>query len=99
MRYLNLLLCAIPITALRRSELMRYFDDQIRDQEWGYDSGWNGATTSGSVWIKTVSDGTELVGMLRITQASDEVFNIRFTVVTVDPAKHYSGRSSTVNSI
>lgn len=80
-------------TTVSRDELLRHFDDQIRDQLWLADTGWSGNSSLGSVWSKTGTNNDALVGELRIAEASIGVFNVRFTVSSVDPGNYYSGTS------
>ena len=81
-------------STMGRAELMSYFDDRIRDQQWVPDAGWSGSTSSGSVWTKTDEDSKAMVGVLRIADAAADIYNIRFTVSSIDPGKHFSGSSS-----
>lgn len=81
-------------STMGRAELMSYFDDKIRDQQWVPDAAWSGSTSSGTVWTKTDEDGKGMVGVLRIADAAADVYNVRFTVSSVDPGKHFSGSSS-----
>lgn len=82
---------------MSRSDLMTHFDQEIRRQEWLPDGGWTGSTSSGSVWTKTDEDGMGMVGVLRIADAATGVYNVRFTVSSINPEKHFSGSSSTSN--
>ncbi len=81
-------------STMGRAELMSYFDDTIRDQQWVPDAGWSGSTSSGSVWTKTDEDSKGMVGVLRIADAAADIYNVRFTVSSIDPGKHFSGSSS-----
>ena len=80
-------------TTMSRDELLRHFDDQILDQLWLADTGWSGNSSSGSVWSETGTNNDALIGELRVAEASIGVFNVRFTVSSVDPDNYYGGTS------
>lgn len=84
----------VVLTTLSRDALLRHFDDQIRTQGWTADSGWSGGMTAGTVWTRNDSNDRPLVGTMRIAEASDGVFNARFTVISVTPADDFGGSSS-----
>jgi hypothetical protein len=78
-----------------REELLGVLGEQVRNQDWRYDSGWSGSVSSGSVWSLSNEDGP-IVGVLRITEASSAVFNIRFSMspVSVDKRAFSAGSFS-----
>lgn len=67
-------------TTRSREELLGYLGDQIGNQNWLLDTGWSGSVSSGTVWSMSSEKDGEILGVLRITQAANEVFNIRFSV-------------------
>lgn len=88
----------VVATTMSRDELLRHFDDQIRDQLWIADTSWSGKSTLGSIWSKTGTKNDALVGELRIAEASTGVFNVRFTVSSVHPDNYYGGHSTTIGT-
>jgi hypothetical protein len=73
----------VASTDRSREELIAYFGDQIRSQNWQSDGAWTGTRTAGTVWSQsTIRDG-DIVGILSVTQASEQVFNIKFSVSAV----------------
>lgn len=83
-------------TSRTRDELIGLLGEQIRNQDWRYDSGWSGSVSSGSVWLLSGGEDGEMLGVLRITEASSGVFNSRFSVspVTVDKSTFSGGTFS-----
>lgn len=81
-------------TTLSRDGLLRHFDDQVRAQGWTADSGWSGGMTAGTVWTRNDANDRPLVGTMRIAEASDGVFNARFSVMSVAPADDFAGSAS-----
>ncbi len=73
--------------AIGRSELMTYFEDQIRQQGWEYQTNWSSYLSSGSVWaLETVEDGV-LIGTLHIIDSGGGPIRVRLSVNPADPKK------------
>ncbi len=73
--------------AVGRSDLLSYFENQIRDQEWEFQTGWSSHNSSGSVWVlDTVEDGM-LIGMLHLFDSGVDPIRVRFSVNPADPSK------------
>lgn len=70
-------------TTKSRQGLLEFLGNQIREQDWVADSAWSGNVSSGSVWSLSSADHGLFVGVLRITQASSDVFNVRFSISPV----------------
>ncbi len=76
-----------------RSDLLNYFENQIRDQEWKFQTGWSSDNSSGSVWVlDTVDDGT-LIGTLHLFDSGGDPIRVRFSVNPADPSKGKSNGS------
>jgi hypothetical protein len=71
-------------TDMGRSTLMAFFGDQIREQDWDYDAGWNGSVTSGSLWMRDDSELGILVGTLSITGTTAGAYKLQFDVASAD---------------
>lgn len=70
-----------------RSELQNYFDDQLRNQNWEFQTNWSSRLSSGSVWmLETANDGI-LIGTLHVFDSGANPMRVRFSVNPADPAK------------
>jgi hypothetical protein len=73
--------------ALSRSDLSSFLVNQIRDQEWEFQTSWSSHHSSGSVWVlDTVGDGL-LIGTLHLFDSGVEPIRVRFSVTPADPTK------------
>lgn len=84
---------------LERSGLSSHFENQIRDQGWGFQTSWSSRHSSGSVWtMDTVEDGL-LIGTLHVFDAGVDPVRIRFSVTPADPSKgmHHGSWSGSSN--
>lgn len=73
--------------AMGRSDLLSYFEGQIREQEWEFQTSWSSHLSSGSVWaLNTVEDGI-LIGTLHLFDNSVDPIRVRFSVNPADPTK------------
>jgi len=73
--------------AIGRSELQSYFEDQIRNQSWEFQTSWSSYLSSGSVWtLDTVEDGI-LIGTLHVYDSDADPIRVRFSVNPAAPTK------------
>lgn len=71
--------------ALSRSDLSSFLENQIRDQEWEFQTSWSSHHSSGSVWaLDTVEDGL-LIGTLHLFDSGIDPIRVRFSVTPADP--------------
>jgi hypothetical protein len=74
-------------SAMGRSELLSYFEDQIRSQSWEFQTSWSSHLSSGSVWtLNTAKDGI-LIGTLHAFDSGVDPIRVRFNVNPADPTK------------
>ena len=70
-----------------RSELQSFFEDQIRNQSWEFQTSWLSHLSSGSVWtLNTVDDGI-LIGTLHLFDSGADPIRVRFSINPADPTK------------
>ena len=73
--------------ALSRSDLSSFLENQIRDQDWEFQTSWSSHHSSGSVWaLDTVGDGL-LIGTLHLFDSGVDPIRVRFSVTPADPTK------------
>jgi hypothetical protein len=73
--------------AMGRSELQNFFEDQIRNQGWEFQTGWSSHISSGSVWtLDSAADGV-LIGTLHLFDSGADPVRVRFSVNPADPTK------------
>ena len=73
--------------ALGRSELQDFFENQIRNHNWEFQTGWSSHLSSGSVWkLNSAEDGI-LIGTLHLFDSGVEPIRVRFSVNPADPTK------------
>lgn len=72
---------------LSRSDLSTFLEDQIRDQQWEFQTRWSSLNSSGSVWALETVDSGLLVGTLHLMDAGADPIRIRFSVTPADPTK------------
>ena len=70
-----------------REELLGYFEDQIRDQNWIFKTRWSSDISSGSVWTQNTSAQGLLIGTLHVYGSGTEPVRIRFSIDSADPTK------------
>jgi len=68
-----------------RSELMTFFEDQIRQQGWEYQTNWSSHLSSGSVWSLDTVDVGVLIGTLHIFDSGTGPMRVRFSILPVTP--------------
>lgn len=73
--------------AMGRSELLSYFEDQIRGQSWEYQTSWSSHRSSGSVWALDTADDGFLIGTLHVYDSGADPIRVRFSVNPADPTK------------
>ena len=73
--------------ALGRSDLKSFLEDQIRDHEWEFQSGWSSHHSSGSVWALDNAEEGLLIGTLHLFDSGVDPIRVRFSVTPVDPTK------------
>jgi len=70
-----------------RSDLSNFLENQIRDQDWEFQTSWSSHHSSGSVWaLDTVDDGL-LIGTLHLFDSGVDPIRVRFSVTPADPTK------------
>ena len=80
--------------ALGRSDLSSFFENQIRDQGWEFQTRWSSQHSSGSVWaLDTIEDGL-LIGTLHVFNFSTHPIRVRFSVNPADATKGEDYNSS-----
>ena len=73
--------------SISREELVSYFGDQIRDQNWVFQAGWSSNLSWGSVWAQNTSDDGILIGTLHVYDAGTDPIRVRFSIDPADPTK------------
>lgn len=73
--------------AMGRSELQNFFEDQIRNQSWEFQTGWSSHLSSGSVWMLDSADDGILIGTLHLFDSGVDPIRVRFSVNPADPTK------------
>jgi len=73
------------LTAMSQSELLSFIGDQVRDQQWEFDTNWSGRMSSGSLWTLDTPDDGILIGMLHIFGPSVGAVRVRFSVSSAEP--------------
>ncbi|MEL7022587.1 MAG: hypothetical protein AAGL69_02505 [Pseudomonadota bacterium] len=73
--------------AVSRSDLSNFLENQIRDQDWEFQTSWSSHHSSGSVWaLDTVDDGL-LIGTLHLLESGVGPIRVRFSLNPADPTK------------
>jgi len=72
---------------ISREELLGFFVDQIRDQNWTFQTKWSTNLSSGSVWSRNTSEQGILVGTLHLYDAGSDPVRVRFSIDSADPTK------------
>ena len=70
-----------------RSDLMSFFENQIRDQKWEFQTSWSSHHSSGSVWTLYTEEDGLLVGTLHLYDSGIDPIRVRFSVTPTDPTK------------
>lgn len=70
-----------------REELLGFFGNQVRDQNWTFQTKWSSNFSSGSVWSRNTSEQGILVGTLHLYDAGSDPVRVRFSIDSADPAK------------
>ena len=73
--------------AIGRSELQNFFEDQIRNQSWEFQTGWSSHLSSGSVWTLNSAEDGILIGTLHLFDSGVDPIRARFSVNPADPTK------------
>jgi len=73
--------------AMGRSELQNFFEDQIRNQSWEFQTGWSSHLSSGSVWKSNSAEDGILIGTLHLFDSGVDPIRVRFSVNPADPTK------------
>lgn len=73
--------------AMARSELQNFFEDQIRNQSWEFQTGWSSHLSSGSVWMLDSAEDGVLIGTLHLFDSGGDPIRVRFSVNPADPTK------------
>lgn len=73
--------------AMGRADLQNFFEDQIRNQSWEFQTGWSSHLSSGSVWALESADDGILIGTLHLFDSGFDPIRVRFSVNPADPTK------------
>ncbi|MDJ0748700.1 MAG: hypothetical protein QNJ11_04400 [Woeseiaceae bacterium] len=73
--------------AMSRSDLSSFLENQIRDQEWEFQTSWSSHHSSGSVWVLDTPGAGLLVGTLHLFDTGVDPIRVRFSVSPADPTK------------
>lgn len=85
--------------SMSREELLVFFEDQIRNQNWKFLTEWSSDLSSGSVWTRNTSEEGILIGTLHAYDAGTDPVRVRFSIDPADPAKGIDhGMSSSSSS-
>ena len=79
--------------AMGRSDLQNFFEDQIRNQSWEFQTSWSSHLSSGSVWTLDSEDDGVLVGTLHLFDSGIDPIRVRFSVNPTAPTKGASNSS------
>lgn len=85
--------------AIGRSDLQNFFEDQIRNQGWEFQTAWSSHVSSGSVWTLDSAEDGILIGTLHLFDSGADPVRVRFSVNPADPArgKHNGSWSGSSN--
>ena len=83
---------------MNREELLDFFGNQIRDQNWTFETEWSSNLSSGSVWSRNTSEQGILVGTLHLYDAGSDPVRVRFSIDTANPARDIDHGVSTQSS-
>lgn len=82
--------------SMSRTELMSFFNDQIREQGWAFQTDWVSRYASGSVWARESEDRGLLIGSLQLIETSESTpVRVRFSF---SPASEQAGPSMNFSS-
>ena len=73
--------------SLGRADLMSFFENQIRDHEWEFQTSWSSHHSSGSVWALDSAEDGLLIGTLHLFDSGIDPIRVRFSVTPSDPTK------------
>jgi len=73
--------------SVSREELLGFFGDQIRNQNWKFQTKWSSNLSSGSVWTRNTSEEGILIGTLHVYDAGTDPVRVRFSIDPADPTK------------
>ena len=72
---------------MSRKELLGFFGDQIRNQNWTFQTKWSSNLSSGTVWMRNTSEQGILIGTLHVYDAGSDPVRVRFSIDSADPIK------------
>jgi hypothetical protein len=82
------IISSVDVSAnVSRQALLEFFGDQIRVQDWIFETEWSGQRTSGSVWSQDTAEHGILVGTLHLYESGSSPVRVRFSIDTADPGK------------
>ena len=70
-------------TVLSAQNLVNHFQTQLQDQGWGYDTGWSGRSSSGSVWAFSPIDDLDLTGLLEVVSLGESRYHASFRAMAL----------------
>lgn len=73
--------------SMSREELLGFFENQIRNQSWTFQTTWSSDLSSGSVWSQNSSEQGILIGTLHVYDAGSDPVRVRFSIDSADPKK------------
>lgn len=80
------IISSVDVSAnISRQALLEFFGDQIREQDWIFDTQWSGKRTSGPVWSQDTAEHGILVGTLHLFDSGSSPVRVRFSIDTADP--------------
>jgi len=71
--------------SMGRSDLQNFFEDQIRNQSWEFQTSWSSHVSSGSVWTLDSADDGVLIGTLHLFDSGVDPVRVRFSVNPTNP--------------
>jgi hypothetical protein len=82
------IISSVDVSAnISRQALLEFFGDQIREQDWIFDTQSSGKRTSGSVWSRDKAEHGILVGTLLLFDSGSSAVRVPFSIDTADPRK------------
>lgn len=69
-----------------RSDLQTYFEEQVRNQKWEFQTGWSSGLSSGSIWTRSSKSDGILIGTLHLFDSGSDPIRVRFDISPAVPA-------------
>lgn len=68
-----------------RAELQSFIENQVRNQDWKYQTAWSSHVSSGSVWTQESAEHGTLIGTLHLFDSGADPVRVRFSVSPANP--------------